>query len=149
MSLSGSLKLGAAGFIRHSKKQKKSLDGSFCITAASFNPLYFNGLKVQGSWEFNVGSKLLELGYSISRTRLKYDSHRVYTPDFSIGDNVFVEVKGWLSNRDIEKYQKVFKDHPDVKIYLIRNEKHKNYAKFISGQITLADCEDLKIACNA
>jgi len=105
------------------------------------------GIKVQGTWEYNVGLKLLELGYSISRPRIKYGDHKIYTPDFSIFENVFIEVKGWLSQRDIVKYQKVFKDHPDIKIYLIRDEKNiGNYSKFISGKIRLIDCEDLKFA---
>lgn len=107
-----------------------------------------NGIKVQGKWEYNVGLKLLELGYSISRFKIKYDGHRTYTPDFSIADGIFVEVKGWLSDRDIVKYQKVFKDHPDIKVYLIRDEKKiGNYSKFISGQILLDDCEDLRVVC--
>lgn len=107
-----------------------------------------NGIKVQGRWEHNVGLKLLELGYSISRFKIKYDGYRTYTPDFSIADGIFVEVKGWLSDRDIVKYQKVFKDHPDIKIYLIRDEKKiGNYSKFISGQISLDDCEDLRVVC--
>ena len=104
-----------------------------------------NGIKVQGSWELNVGEVLLSAGHEVSRVRIKYDGHRRYTPDFCIDENVYVEVKGWLKKSDIEKYQKVFKDHPDIKIYLIRDEcKMYNYKRFIKGEIKLSDCEDLK-----
>jgi hypothetical protein len=106
-----------------------------------------NGIKVQGEWEYNVGEKLLELGYSVTRIQLKYDNHRRYTPDFCIEKDVFVEVKGWLSDNDIKKYKLVYADHPNIKIYLIRNEKQLyNYTRFISGEISLFECEDLKIA---
>lgn len=104
-----------------------------------------NGINVQGKWEKNVGERLLALGYSISRVRVKYDGHRHYTPDFCIDDNVFIEVKGWLSDRDKTKYRNVFKDNPDLKIYLIRDELGiGNYSKFINGEISLEQCEILK-----
>jgi hypothetical protein len=103
-----------------------------------------NGMKVQGSWEYNVGIRLLELGFTLSRYKITYDGHRRYTPDFCIGENIFVEVKGWLSDRDKDKYRRFFRDN-DVKIYLIRNECGKgNYTKFIQNEITIFDCEDLK-----
>jgi hypothetical protein len=104
-----------------------------------------NGIKVQGLWEYNVGEKLLKLGYDVSRNKIFYDSHRRYTPDFCIDENLYIEVKGWLSDRDIVKYTKVFKDNPNIKIYLIRDELDKNnYTRFISGEIFLEECEDLK-----
>lgn len=104
-----------------------------------------NGIRVQGEWEYNVGLRLIELGYDISRgERLVYDGHRTYTPDFKIGEYEYIEVKGWLSKRDSDKYKKVYESHPDVKIYLIRNEcGQKNYNKFINKEIELKDCEDL------
>lgn len=104
-----------------------------------------NGIKVQGTWEFNVGEKLLSDNILVSRTRLQFDQHRRYTPDFCIGENTYVEVKGWLSDRDIKKYKKVLIEHPNIKIILIRDEgKRHNYSNFISGKITLDDCEDLR-----
>lgn len=104
-----------------------------------------NGIKVQGSWEYNVGQKLINDGFILSRIRLKYDGHHQYTPDFCIGLDTYVEVKGWLSDRDITKYTKVLNDHPKIKIYLIRDEgKRNNYKKFTKGLIELNDCEDLR-----
>lgn len=104
-----------------------------------------NGIKVQGNWELNVGERLLSLGYLISRPFIKFDNHRRYTPDFCIGLNVYVEVKGWMKDSDILKYRKVLSEHPQIKIYLIRNEFPKyNYSRFISSEIYLEDCEDLR-----
>jgi len=103
-----------------------------------------NGLKVQGEWEYNVGLRLLEAIDNLKRIKLKYDGHRHCTFDFCIAENVFVEVKGWLSNRDKLKYNLVYKDHPNIKVYIIRNEYGKNnYTKFINGEIKLEECEDL------
>ena len=103
-----------------------------------------NGLKVQGTWEVQVGEKLIELGYTISRERIKFDEHRCYTPDFKVSDHTYIEVKGWLSDRDKNKYRLVKKDNPNLKIFLIRNENGiNNFTKFISGQIKLEDVEDL------
>ena len=103
------------------------------------------GIKVQGLWELNVGEKLLLEGFSLTRTFLKYNNHHRYTPDFCIGENIYVEVKGWLSDRDKEKYKKVLSEHQDIKIFLIRDELGiGNYTKFISGEIHLEECEDLR-----
>ena len=105
-----------------------------------------NGIKVQGEWEYNVGERLLQQGLVITRISIKYDNHRRYTPDFCIAENTYIEVKGWLSDNDIKKYKLVFKDHPNIKIYLIRDEKNiNNYTRFISGEISLHECEDLKL----
>lgn len=103
------------------------------------------GLKVQGGWEYNVGLRLLALGMELSRVRLKYDQVRAYTPDFCVGSETYVEVKGWLSRRDALKYEKFFNEHPDTKVILIRNEGGtNNYTKFIAGKVALSDCEDLQ-----
>lgn len=99
-----------------------------------------NGIKVQGNWEYNVGEKLLQKGYNVNRIRLPYNNIHVYTPDFYLGDDKYIEVKGWLSNRDVEKYKKVMKEYPNIKIYLMEN---KNYKKFINDEISLEECPDL------
>lgn len=104
-----------------------------------------NGISVQGSWEHTVGELLLKQGYTVSRKRVNYDGHRTYTPDFCINDGeFFIEVKGWLSDRDKEKYKKVFKDN-NIKVFLIRDELGiGNYTKFINEKISIFECEDLK-----
>lgn len=104
-----------------------------------------NGLKVQGKWEVNVGEKLIEYGYNVTRNKIRFEDHHRYTPDFCIGENLYVEVKGWLSDRDKTKYRKVLNEYPDIKIFLIRNELgNNNYTKFIEGKIKLDECEDLR-----
>ena len=99
-----------------------------------------NGIKVQGNWEYNVGEKLLKQGYNISRIRLPYDKIHTYTPDFYLGNNTYIEVKGWLSDRDINKYKKVMIEYPNIKIYLLEN---KDYKKYINDEIKIEECPDL------
>lgn len=99
-----------------------------------------NGLRVQGTWEYNIGEILLKQGYILTRPKIKYDEIRTYTPDFCIANDIYIEVKGWLSNRDIKKYKKVMNDHPNIKIYLIEKIEYK---KFIKGEIKLEQCRDL------
>lgn len=82
------------------------------------------GIKVQGSWEKLVGERLVESGYEIRRERLAYDGHRHYTPDFYIPSlDLYVEVKGWLSDRDKAKYRKVMTEHSDKKIKILTGKK--------------------------
>lgn len=105
----------------------------------------FLDFKVQGLWELNVGNRLIELGFQPTRVKLKYDKTRNYTPDFKLTETEFIEVKGWLKDRDVLKYKKVFESNPEIKIWLIRGN---NYKKFIAGEIMLNDCEDLKETIN-
>lgn len=107
-----------------------------------------NGLKVQGTWELNVGNELIKRGYSITRPKLKYDGHHHYTPDFYIESlNVYIEVKGWLSDRDKKKYQRIYGEYPGIKIILIREQVTGSYKKFINQNLSLDLCEDLLTAC--
>ena len=133
----------------HSKETKELLSKHrISVLENSPNVKWYeisNGIKVQGLWEVNVGEKLISHGYDVSRTRILYDGHRRYTPDFRLSENLYVEVKGWLSDRDKAKYSKVLLEHPNIKIFLIRDECNKhNYSRFISGEIKLDECEDLR-----
>lgn len=70
------------------------------------------GVKVQGSWERDVALYLAGLGLVFKRVRLIYDGHRRYTPDFYIPSlGLYLEVKGFLRSRDVEKYRKVLAEH--------------------------------------
>lgn len=105
-----------------------------------------NGIKVQGKWEKQVAENFLELGINFSRIKLKYDVYRTYTPDFYLPDlDAYVEVKGWLSDRDKAKYLKVLLEYPHIKIFLIRDELGiNNFTKFTSNKIKLEECEDMR-----
>jgi len=95
------------------------------------------GIKVQGNWERMVAEKLLNDGIIFSRIRIKYDSYRTYTPDFFLNDfNMYIEVKGWMKDGDIEKYSKVLLEN-DIDLRLIEGKLMLN--KFINGTLLIKD----------
>jgi hypothetical protein len=62
--------------------------------------------------------------------------HR-YNPDFYIPDmNVYVEVKGYYSEKDQRKMKCVLEQNKDVKIYFIGI---KQYKPFINGKLDFDD----------
>lgn len=66
-------------------------------------------LKVQGTWERMVAEKLLSAGIELTRPRINFSIHRHYTPDFYLPQlNMYLEIKGWMSNRNIETYKQYY-----------------------------------------
>ena len=80
-------------------------------------------VRVQGTWEKRFAEFLISNRIKWDRFYLKYDKTHRYTPDFYLEDeDVFIEVKGWMKDRDIIKMKKVLIEH-DVKIYLVESTK--------------------------
>ena len=76
-------------------------------------------IKVQGQWEANVANWLNSQNVKWDRKRICYDGIHSYTPDFWLTElNFYIEVKGWLSDRDISKMKKVI-DFTGVDIRLL------------------------------
>ena len=66
-----------------------------------------------------LGKKHMKTAYE--KIKLEYivpESTHVYTPDFCIRENVFIETKGIFDRDDRKKMLLVKEQHPDVKIYL-------------------------------
>jgi hypothetical protein len=71
-----------------------------------------NGVKVQGSWEKLVAEFLTENSIKWERRYLIYDKIKRYTPDFYLPDyDIYIEVKGWMKEKDINKMYKVIQEH--------------------------------------
>ena len=96
-----------------------------------------NGVKVQGTWEKQVAERLLTLGLNFQRVRIPYDEYRTYTPDFYLPKlGLYIEVKGWMRDRDLEKYRKVvLQTKIDLRII---NGKH-DLESFVNGKIEILD----------
>ena len=78
-----------------------------------------NGKKVQGKWEKCFAERLNNLGIKWDRITLRYDNHRRYTPDFYLPEyNLYVEVKGFMRERDKYKMWKVLSSN-DINIKVI------------------------------
>lgn len=78
-----------------------------------------DGIKVQGKWELNTALWLNKLNYKWNRKRLEFLGHRRYTPDFYLPElNIYIEVKGFMRDRDIHKMYLVL-DEYDLDIRII------------------------------
>lgn len=54
-----------------------------------------------------------------------YTLTKTYTPDFFLEDDILLEVKGVLMQRDREKMIAVRRDHPSLKIVFVFSAPHK------------------------
>ena len=99
-------------------------------------------IKVQGAWEKHIAEKLLEAGLEFKRIRLPYDGCRTYTPDFYVPAlDIYIEVKGWMSDPDKKKYQKVMVEHPEKNIKLLLG-KEKVFSFNVANIKTLPNLKD-------
>ncbi len=81
-------------------------------------------IKVQGKWEKEVAEWLNRSLIKWDRHRVKYDNHRTYTPDFWLPEhNCYIEVKGWMKKRDIDKMKKVIKE-TGIKIKILSKQHY-------------------------
>ncbi len=69
-------------------------------------------IKVQGTWERKFALWLNSHDIAWTRTSLRFQNHRTYTPDFYlVRENFYVEVKGFWRDRDIHKMYLVLDEH--------------------------------------
>ena len=65
-----------------------------------------------------MAERLISLNIKWDRTIIKY-GHRRYTPDFYLPEyNMYIEVKGFMRDRDKTKMWKVIEEH-DIDIILV------------------------------
>lgn len=100
-----------------------------------------NGIKVQGTWEYNIALKLNEMGIVWSKPKtnsdlLKYemnDKIKSYAPDFYLPDfDVYLEVKGYWWGNDREKMKAVIEQHPTKKIIIVEKAE---YNRILQGEL--------------
>ena len=97
-------------------------------------------IKVQGLWEKNTADWLNQNSIKWDRVRISYDKVRTYTPDFKLIDlGYFIEVKGWLSDRDINKMNKV-KQETGISIKLLTKLIYQKMV--VDASFSLADLID-------
>lgn len=89
-------------------------------------------IKVQGTYERDFANFLNENGIKWDRKRLRYGDSHAYTPDFYISEkNIFIEVKGWMMDRDKEKYRRFFKERNETVYCCFKNDMEKLFVKEI------------------
>ncbi len=100
-----------------------------------------NGIKVQGTWEYNIALKLNELGIVWSKPKTNSDLFKYeldgkiksYAPDFYLPkENIYLEVKGYWWGNDREKMQAVISQHPMKQIIIIEAAE---YNRIMQGEL--------------
>jgi hypothetical protein len=82
-----------------------------------------DGIKVQGTLEKKFAEFLVSNDIRFERKRLKYQKCRRYTPDFYIQKfDIYVEVKGFLFEKDKAKLKSVLLEH-DIDLRLIMKDQ--------------------------
>lgn len=81
-------------------------------------------VRVQGTWEKRFAEYLNNNNIKWDRFKIHFDNNiHIYTPDFYLPDyNLFIEVKGWMRDRDIIKMHKVCEENY-VDIRLVDSKK--------------------------
>lgn len=82
-------------------------------------------IKVQGTWEKNLGEWLTNNQIKWDRHKILFDGHRRYTPDFYLTEfNFYIEVKGFMKDTDIIKMKKVIEEKKIIiKLFQIQELK--------------------------
>jgi hypothetical protein len=94
---------------------------------------------VQGTWEKQFVEFLIKNNIKWDRTRIFYDKVRTYTPDFYLPDfNCYIEIKGWMRERDIIKMKKVLNEHY-IDLRLVDSKKILNNLQ--NGLLSIKDLE--------
>lgn len=94
---------------------------------------WYKGYYCDSSWELAYLIYNLEHGITISRNKESFEysyenkSH-LYFPDFKLNDTTYVEIKGYATKKDIEKW-KAFPDNYDL--IIINHEKIKIYLDYV------------------
>lgn len=94
-------------------------------------------IKVQGLWELKVAEWLNRQGIKWDRKTISYGRRR-YTPDFYLIEyDEYLEVKGWLRDRDLRKMFLVLDFHPGIRIRILEKPLYKKLAFLNLDEIPL------------
>lgn len=89
--------------------------------------------KFRSGLEEKVYDAAVERGYKLDYEPdfpvIHYVIPSRYIPDFAIGENVFVEVKGWLRPRDRAKMLRVKRENPELDIRFVFQRANSRIGK--------------------
>lgn len=83
---------------------------------------YFGEIWMRSSWELLFAKQLSERGieFIYEPTRLKLSNGQWYIPDFYIPNkNLYIEIKGWWTDKAKEKFSRVREEYPELKVVVI------------------------------
>ncbi|WP_052001988.1 hypothetical protein [Halalkalibacter wakoensis] len=85
------------------------------------------GVRFRSSWEANYARILnaQDIPWEFEPTRFKLSDGSIYIPDFYLGNNHYVEVKGWWTELSQAKVALFLKDYPEIHLEIIDKDKYK------------------------
>lgn len=97
-----------------------------------------NNFYFRSNWEANyariLNSLQIEWEYEKHSFLLSNGTH--YTPDFKIGENKFVELKGWFDSDSKNKIELFIKEYPQYELDLIDEEKYYTLRNLFKHKIS-------------
>lgn len=98
------------------------------------------GHYVRSRWEANICRLLKHVGiryqYEPDRFKLEEGDNRyIYTPDIKIAEKIYIEVKGWETEKAKIKKRLMPEQYPDIKIIYINEPKYKYLSKLCKDKI--------------
>jgi hypothetical protein len=97
-----------------------------------------NNQYFRSNWEANYARILNEQNISWQYEPETFDlsDGTTYTPDFKIGDNKFVEIKGWYDKDSRQKISLFLKEYPQYELDLIGESEYYSLRSLFKDKIT-------------
>jgi hypothetical protein len=91
----------------------------------------------RSNWEANYARILNEqnISWQYEPETFELSNGTTYTPDFKIGDNKFVEIKGWYDNDSKEKISLFMKEYPHYELDLIGEREYYSLRSLFKHKI--------------
>jgi hypothetical protein len=90
----------------------------------------------RSNWEANFARILNYLGikWSFEKESFRLSTGKHYIPDFHIGNNCFIEIKGWWDNDSKEKIELFRKEYSNFSLEIISLEEYK-FLRFLFKEL--------------
>jgi len=90
--------------------------------------------KYKSKWEENVSEQIKSLGYPVKyeTEKLPYlvpESKHIYTPDFPLGKNLYIEAKGKFVFQDRKKHLLLKEQYPEKVFILVFQNANQRISK--------------------
>lgn len=96
-----------------------------------------NNQYFRSNWEANYARILNEQKISWEYEKYTFDlsNGTTYTPDFKIGENKYVELKGWYDNDSRQKIELFLKEYPHLELDLIGETEYYSLRNVFKSKI--------------
>ena len=97
-----------------------------------------NNFYFRSNWEANYARILnnLQIEWEYEKHSFLLSNGTHYTPDFKIGENKFVELKGWFDSDSKNKIELFIKEYPQYELDLIDEEKYYTLRNLFKHKIS-------------